>query len=239
MMRIALFTVCVVLSTVAHASAQIPWTDRVFANISGGGQSGSQTINVTFAPTIHDELANIALTRGVKGGGFWDVTVGGKVRDPFGVALSFSGRSATSDALMTASIPDPIAFDSPRSVTATFPDFVHRERWVSILGVYFYPVAEKVDLLLMAGPTVVSVEEPLITSVSVVEEGNGPVVTPAFETFKKSFWGYHLGADIRYMFTPNIGAGAFLRVTGASGDLQGTNLDVGGFQVGGGIRIRY
>ena len=36
-----------------------------------------------------------------------------------------------------------------------------------------------------------------------------------------------------------VGAGGFLRVTGASGDVQGTNLEVGGFQVGGGIRIRY
>jgi len=239
LMRTAFFTLGVVLSTVAHAAAQIPWTDRLFVNISGGGQSGSQTINASFTPTIHDEPASIALARDIKGGGFWDVTVGRKVLDPFGVAVSISGRSATSDALLTASIPDPIAFDSPRAVTATFPDFVHRERWVSFLGVYFYPVAEKIDLLLMAGPTVVSVQEPLITSASVVEEVNGPVVTPAFETFKKSFWGYHLGADVRYMFPPNIGAGGFLRVTGASGDLQGTNLEVGGFQVGGGIRIRY
>jgi hypothetical protein len=237
-MRIALFTLCVVLSTVAHASAQIPWTDRVFANVSGGAQSGRHTIAVSFTPTIHDEPASIDVTRDVKGGGFWDVTVGGKVRGPFGAALSFSGRSAKSDAALTASIPDPIAFDSPRSVSATIPDLEHKERWVGILGVYFYPLAEKVDLMLMAGPTVVSVEEPLITSVS-VEESGGPVVTPNVETFKKSFWGYHLGVDVRYMFTTNIGAGGFLRVTGASGNLQGTNLEVGGFQVGGGIRIRY
>jgi hypothetical protein len=42
------------------------------------------------------------------------------------------------------------------------------------------------------------------------------------------------------MVTKNFGAGAFIRYSGASGDITDeVNLDLGGFQGGGGLRIRF
>jgi hypothetical protein len=65
-------------------------------------------------------------------------------------------------------------------------------------------------------------------------------VTLDRRTISKGFWGIQIGVDGRYMFTEHIGAGLFLRYSGASGDVvDGLNLDLGGFQVAGGVRLKF
>ncbi len=61
---------------------------------------------------------------------------------------------------------------------------------------------------------------------------------------KESSVGFNLGMDVTYSFTPTIGAGAMLRFTHSSQDFtvaegQSTSLDVGGFQIGAGVRLRF
>jgi hypothetical protein len=58
-------------------------------------------------------------------------------------------------------------------------------------------------------------------------------------------WGFHVGADVSWFYTPALGVGVvgrYSRGTVAARDpLSGldTDLDVGGFQVGGGVRVRF
>ena len=54
--------------------------------------------------------------------------------------------------------------------------------------------------------------------------------------------GYHLGVDFRYLFIRNAGLGAFVRYTSGSVDtsvVDGGKIDVGGFQYGVGLRVRF
>jgi hypothetical protein len=52
--------------------------------------------------------------------------------------------------------------------------------------------------------------------------------------------GVNVGADASYMFTPKLGAGLFVRYAGASVDFDSVeDLNVGGFQAGLGLRIRF
>ena len=41
------------------------------------------------------------------------------------------------------------------------------------------------------------------------------------------------------MVTRRIGAGALLRYAAASGEIAGVSVDVGGLQVGAGVRVRF
>ncbi|HZB25950.1 MAG TPA: hypothetical protein VE379_07450, partial [Vicinamibacterales bacterium] len=53
--------------------------------------------------------------------------------------------------------------------------------------------------------------------------------------------GVHFGVDATYLVTPRIGAGVLVRYSVGSADLEGAtdSLTVGGFQIGGGVRLRF
>ena len=52
--------------------------------------------------------------------------------------------------------------------------------------------------------------------------------------------GVNIGIDGTYLFTRNFGAGVFMRYAGAKVDRTTVDgLSVGGFQVGGGVRVRF
>jgi hypothetical protein len=238
--RTGLLTAVVLTFAAGTASAQIPWNDRIFANISFGSQGGSDTLQRTATFDLFEETATITATREVDGGSLFDVVVGGRIRGSFGAAIGFSRREKDSNGTVTGQIPDPAVFESPRTVTADLVDLTHRETWVTPMAVWFQPLAEKLDLMVMAGPAFVSVENAQFDTATVTETGNGPQLSVTTATAKESTVGFSIGADIRYMFIRNVGVGGFLRIAKASVDLPGDqSLDVGGVQGGVGIRVRF
>jgi hypothetical protein len=99
---------------------------------------------------------------------------------------------------------------------------------------------DKVDLTVFAGPVRAGVKHEVVSAVTVSETGGDPVVSLDRQTISKGFWGIQVGIDGRYMLTEHMGVGMFLRYAGASGDVtQGLNLDLGGFQIGGGARLKF
>ena len=141
---------------------------------------------------------------------------------------------------MTGSIPDPAEFENPRSVSGTVAGMSHRETWVGIQGVYGLSFNDKTSVLIMGGPAIAKVEHDVVTNASVLESSSGPSVSVETSRQSKTFVGYIFGFDVRYFFHRNIGAGGFLRWTGASGDFDnGSPIEVGGFQFGAGVRFRY
>jgi hypothetical protein len=88
-----------------------------------------------------------------------------------------------------------------------------------------------------------------VSDVLVTESGNfaTPVATVTVTEEKKSVVGYNVGADATYIFWQNddvrIGAGGFVRFTGANADIPvlGTNVEtkLGGVQFGFGGRVRF
>jgi opacity protein-like surface antigen len=243
MMGKAVLCGAVLLLYAVPASAQVkirPWSDTIFASISGAGQTGTRSEATNFSFDLYEETATIDVTRDVKGSAFVDVTFGAALLNNIGAALSIWSRSAASDGAVTGSIPDPADFNSPRAVTSTVPGMAHRETWVGIQGVYGLGLTDKIDVLVMGGPAFANVEHDVATSASVLESSSGPVVTVETSRQSKTFVGFMFGADVRYFFHKNIGAGGFLRWAGASGDFDnGSPIEVGGFQFGAGVRFKY
>jgi hypothetical protein len=58
---------------------------------------------------------------------------------------------------------------------------------------------------------------------------------------KKTTVGINLGVDVTYLVTKRFGVGGLARYTWGSADLAGAadKLTVGGFQIGGGLRVRF
>ncbi len=231
------------------ASAQVfTWQNKIFVNLNGGGGGGgSNDSRQTFTQPYFDETATVETSHTSKAGGFFDFTAGAMVVDNWAAGISFSRRSGKSNGSFAGSVPDPAEFDQPRGVSGDIVDMEHKESWFALLGGYMLPklpympkFMEKVDLLVLAGPVRAGVKHEIVTGVAISESPSGPVVTVERQTISKSFWGIQVGLDARYMVTANFGAGAFIRYSGASGDLTDqVNLDLGGFQGGAGLRLRF
>lgn len=235
--------VCVALAAMsapAVANAQmLEWKDRGFLNVSGGVKTGAKTVATTLAFPLYDETATIETTREVADGFLWDATAGYRVWKNMAIGVSVAGRTVNGDGTTVASIPNPIFYDQPRSVTGLISDMKHRELWGSLLAVWVFPVTSQLEVMAMAGPAVVRVEHEVAGTVTVAE-ATTPVVTVALDTVSKSVWGFTAGIDGRYMITKRFGLGAFARYSGAKVNLTSTTkLDVGGLQVGAGLRVRF
>lgn len=222
------------------AQAQMKWTDKGFANLSGGVQSGSHTVGTNPTFPIYDETAGVATSQKVKGGGLFDVSAGYKVWRNLAVGLGFTSTSSKEGATLTAAIPDPVFFDRPRTVAATVSGLKHSEKAVHIIGTWMIPVTDKIDVGLMLGPTVFTVKQQLPGTLTVAEPG--PTVTNvAVTSASKTSAGFNLGVDVTYMVTKRYGGGLLLRFAHGSVSLPGATdkLTVGGAQVGGGVRVRF
>jgi Outer membrane protein beta-barrel domain len=235
--------VCVALAALCApsvANAQmLEWKDRGFLNVSAGVKTGAKQVATTLAFPLYDETASIETTREVADGFLWDATAGYRVWKNLAVGVSVSGRSANGDGATVASIPNPVFYDQPRTVSGAISGMKHRELWGSLLAVWVFPVTEQLEIMAMAGPTVVRVEHEVAGGVTVAE-ATTPVVTVALDTVSKSVWGVTAGIDGRYMITKRFGLGAFARYSGAKVNLNSTTkLDVGGLQMGAGLRVRF
>ena len=118
-LRIGLLaTVIAVVATQASAQ-QIPWDDRIFANVSFGVQGGTEELTGSQTFTLYEEPATINSSREVKGGSMFDLVIGGRVRGAFGVGLGFTRRQKNSPGGVEGSIPSPVRFEDPRIVSLT------------------------------------------------------------------------------------------------------------------------
>jgi hypothetical protein len=102
-------------------SAQtMQWTDKGYVSISGGGQAGSHDLGGSLSFQQYEETATITTTQKVKGGGLFDI--GGAYRvwgKNLLAGVSFSHIASKSDVTLSATIPDPVVFDKPRTVTSS------------------------------------------------------------------------------------------------------------------------
>ena len=237
--RLAVLVCGILLSTATPALAQMQWTDRAFAAVSAGLQVGTSDVTSTQTFALYGEPATLLSQQDVKGGLFFDAQGGYRVWRNLALGASVTFLQGKSEATITGSIPDPIVFDHPRSVSATAADLTHRETWVAALATWVLPLTDKIDVFISGGPAMAQVQQELPTGSTVTEPG--PTLSDiTVERFTKSGIGFIAAADVRYMITPRIGVGALAKFSAASIELtEVTKLDIGGFQLGGGVRIRF
>lgn len=231
-----------VLGLAERASAQmLQSTDRVFAGVSFGGQTKARTFSVRGSLPIYEETATFESAVGIGAENLLDISAGARIRGNLGAGIGFSKYSDVSAGFLSATIPDPLLFDMPRSSSTTLGDLKHKETQIHLSLYWLQPVTDKVDLSIYAGPTMFKVKQDLITGFAVAP-GTSTIGSIATTTFDESTTGFHMGFDVRYLVHKNVGVGVFLRH--ASGNIKTTIVDageigVGGFQYGFGFRFKY
>jgi hypothetical protein len=243
MMRAGIVALCL-LATPAMASAQtMQWTDKGFVTLNGGVQSGSHDLNTSSTFTIYDEAATVTSSQNVSGGGFFDI--GGAYR-VWGrnllAGVSISHVTSDADVAIAGSIPDPVFFDRPRTVNATQADAGHSETAIHIDAIWMIPVANKLDVGVFAGPTIFMIKQDAAAGLDASDVSEpGPVLNSPVNEVSKTTAGFNLGVDLQYLIGKKWGVGGLARYSwGSTSIVDGSEkLTVGGFQIGGGARVRF
>lgn len=223
------------------ASAQ---DGRFTGSINFGTQVRSGDFTQRLTPTIYDETATIDIAQTYETGGLFDIGGSFLVTGNIGVGLSYSRSGGDGAAAIAAQIPDPLFFDRPRGASATADGLDHSESAVHVQVQYRFAATPKLDVTVGIGPSFFSVSQQLVETVEVTEASPAPVITPRVSEVSESPVGVNFGADITYMVTPRFGVGGLLRYAAASADFAVANasavdINAGGFQLAGGVRVRF
>ena len=234
--------VFVIAGLASGASAQtLQSTDKAFGGISFGGQTKARTYTTSGSLPLYDETATFESTVGIGASSIIDVNAGLRVWNNVGAGVSFSRYSDTSNGTFNASIPDPVLFDTPRAGSATISDLKHTESQFHVSVYWLQPVTDKIDVSVYAGPSFFKVKQDLASGFTVAP-GTATIASVTQTSISESAVGLHGGVDVRYLILKNAGVGLFLRYAQARVDtdvVQGGRIEVGGFQYGVGVRVRY
>lgn len=230
-----------VLASASPAAAQMAWTDRVFLNVNIGQQKMNQQIATEGSFDIYEEAGNWSTSFDVANSALRDISGGVRVWKNLALGVGFSKTTDTHDAVLTASIPDILAFDAPHTDTATVTGLAREETAVHISAVWMVPVTDKIDIALSGGPSFFSVTQPFVSGMTVTP-GASTIGSVATSSIEESVTGFHVAIDATFLIIPNVGVGAMARYAAAKVDapvLKAGTIDVGGLQGLVGLRIRF
>lgn len=247
--RIVLCVLGFGLCASSPALAQLaPLSERAYASLNVGVQPTEISVSQSAALPLYDENAILGGAQNVTTGVLVDA--GGAFpifwrRFFVGGAVSFS--RGYEPASIAASIPHPQVTDQPRPVSFDTSKLKHAEQALHLFAAWRLPVGERMDAGVFAGPSVFWSQQDFPDSVTVTEVG--PPYTSVnvgleFAEFKDTAFGFNIGADMSYLITDNLGATGFVRYAFAKAkyEVPGTapiEVDLGGFQIAGGIRVLF
>jgi hypothetical protein len=234
-------------ATDAAAQPQ-PFDGKLLIGVNVGIQVGDNDISRQSTFDLYDEQAVVDVNQTINNGAFFEVGGAMKWRGRLGFGVAYSFLSNKGEGTISGQLPHPQFFDQPRSFNASADDLAHTEQAVHIQAVWFIPFTTKVDFAVSAGPSIFNVKQELLRSVTFSE------IPPAFTSvtidsvdvveLRDSGWGFNLGLDMTYALTPRIGVGGLVRYTYGNvefnlSESQTADVTAGGFQIGGGVRLKF
>jgi hypothetical protein len=240
------------------ATAQVP--AKAFIDVNGGAQPQSQTLDASASSPLYSETAIVNSAQGIDGGALFDISGGYRIRPAFAVGIGFSVFSKSGEGSFIASIPDPLIRNRRTTLPGSASGLKHREIGTHVMAVWLVPRFAsprfaKIDVAIFGGPSFFQLSQDVMTAA--VPAGTQTVNVTSLRE-KGNALGGTVGINLNYMFAPRSGSapasgsaptsssalrygiGIFLRYAGASADLPSAdNVRVGGFQAGGGLRLRF
>lgn len=239
-------TVMVIAVIAAPAAAQTGWVGHARLSVDLGAQTNAERLSE--GTTFERYFEPVSLTAELPkapipfvGGG-----VAIRVAGSLGVGLGVSYLSSEDEATIAARVPHPFYFGQARDVDGTAS--IYHAELATHLGIVYVVGSPRVTVALSGGPSFVKLDQDLVTDLDFTEAYPYDVVSFAdvkVERVSESKVGYHVAADIAWSLTRRWGVGGLLRVTRARvslkrpGDVAVGEMNLGGLQVGGGLRIFF
>ena len=256
--RRGLLAAVIVLTGVVPASAQ--QTARVFILVNGGLQALTRNFSeeVVFPPSggvyrevlsgaAAQEQARFESSYRLDPGMLVDVSGGVHVGRHLGFGVGVSRVGASNAASLSAEAPHPLFFNRDRSISGRSTPLTRTETALHLQARVMAPLTESVTVTVFGGPTLFNVAQQLVTDVRFTHEYPYDAATFSSADLGREFGskaGFHLGADIAYYFSSNVGIGWFVRYSRATVELPSggddtLDTEVGGLHTAGGLRLRF
>lgn len=231
-----------------RAVAPSPWESQGFVSLNAMYQTETRDFQDSVTITRFVEQGEVDTSYHIKSGLAWDISGGQVAWKNIGAAFGVSWFARTGEADVTAHIPHPFFFDQPREINGEATGLKHREVAVHFDALVMVPASKRVRLMVFGGPTYFHLKQGVVSDVTYTEaypydtaEFTGVTVTEQTE----SGIGFNVGADVAVLFSPRVGVGGLVRYSQGTIDFLGTDgattlsVDVGGLQVGGGLRLFF
>jgi hypothetical protein len=249
MSRYRLAVMALGVFAVFHArpvDAQHRWRGRV--SVDAGVQASPIAFDESTTKTVHLESSVVDTAYNVTTGPQVNGSVTIRLAGNLGIGVAVSSFVKKNDAAITATIPHPFFYNTPRSIAGTASGLERNELVAHLQAVYVILPNGRVDVALSGGPSFFSVKQALVTDVSYRD--TYPYDTPTFTaassaTVSRKAVGFNVGADVAVRLTRHVGVGGLVRLSRASlvfpvpGSTVTVKSDVGGIQASGGIRLFF
>lgn len=242
---LVMFATATTAATPAAAQTLSPARYEVSANV--GVQTGASTFTaVSSIPSNGAEKATITTDHGAKSALGFNVGGAARLVPRFWLGVQFATTEMKPGASVTAVVPHPILFNAPRTVEGSTDNLAHKEQNVHFELMYVLPV-QAMDVKVMGGPTFFNLTQDFVSGVTLNETYPFDTATFASATTKhasKGAVGFNAGVDISRWVSPKMGIGALIRYSRADvkfddPDIGQQKVKAGGFEAGGGVRIRF
>jgi hypothetical protein len=222
------------------------WNDRIRVSINVGEQLASTTFSGTTTKPLFLETATTTTNYSVPRSLYFDGGLLYRLSGNFGVGAVLSTFAKQADASITASLPHPFFFNTPRSLTGTATP--QRTETVIHIQAAYVVVSKKWDVAIAGGPSIFNVSQDLVTDITYADVY--PYDTPTYQSASttrasRTKVGFNAGIDVGYRLSRGIGVGGLVRFSRATVDLplagsvSGVSTDAGGPQVAGGVRFYF
>jgi hypothetical protein len=229
--------VCAAIVAVTPTVAQAQGGDRGFLNFGVGAQPQRHSLSASESFPLYDELATIAAVQHISNGALIQVGGGVHVTRSLAIGAAFSTFGRPGGGTLTASVPDPIFYSRPTTVSGDASDLEHKERSIHLQATWLVPLSPKFDISLSAGPSFIRVSQELATA-SVTSGTQSVSVTRSIES--GTAVGFNAAFQGNYMFASRYGVGLFVGYAGGSLDLPtAKDFSVGGFRTGLALQARF
>jgi hypothetical protein len=216
-------------------------TERVIVSVNASYLTASRTFDDTRTFDLYAETASFTSGYQVEPGAGVDAGAIVRIWKGIGAGVAFTSYSDSRDIEIEASLPHPLKFNSPRTMTGTAGGD-HEETAVHLEFAYIVPIGKKMSAVIFGGPSFFTVTQSVVTAVQRNE--TYPFDEVAFTgatvaSEEESTNGFNIGADVAYYFTKNVGVGGIVRFSSATATFSLGDVDAGGALVGGGLRLRF
>ena len=207
------------VATRAEAQSATP---RFVIGVSGGVQGSGSAVSDHFEFERNVETATVDVTYPTKPQTLIDAGIGVRLWKHLGAGVAVANAMRSGSADVDARIPHPLAFGQLRTVEGKQSGIDTTETDVHVQLLYAVQASPAITLTLSAGPSIVHLDQELVSGVTYDETYPFDVATfrsAEARHAKASAAGFNAGADLRWMFSRSIGLGGLVRFSRATVDL--------------------
>jgi hypothetical protein len=242
----SVFTLGVLVFAAIPVSAQTGWGPRSRIGFSIGAQLDTERLSQSVSLDEYLEPAPVTARLPKKALASFEGGLATNLYGPIGVGLALSYMSNRDDAAVGAGFPHPFYFDRLRDVSGAVG--VQHTELVTHFNLVYLVASPSVEFSLSAGPSVFKIDQDLVVDVDFDEAYPYDVATflsAGTERAQQTKVGYNVTADVTWKASRYWGLGGLVRFSRAQiayttvGGSNVTEMEVGGFQAAGGIRLMY